>query len=487
MSAKRKKGVYFSIPALLVLASLALYLVFRVPVEEDRPPNVLFITMDSLRFDHLGCTGYRRAHTPNIDALAKDGSVFMEAIAQGTWTRISVPSIVSGKYPYSVGIRTLGGELDSMHTTLAEVLSADGYVTSVTNKLWSKSFYQGFNRAGPSNLNTLERTEQIIQVLEECKDQKFFAWLYYWDPHAAYEPPEEFIKLYEPEYVKIPQEELEARATKKRDEMRNGTGHYNGSITTLILLNQKKIRLTSLDKEHLINLYDAEIAYVDAEIGKLMAKLKKMGLYDNTLIVLNSDHGEAFGEHQKYYHGMTVYDEMVRVPIIIKPPHSRNKKKKIHGQVRNIDIMPTVLDYCGLEAPEDCDGQSLRSFIEGDAPPNLPGISETHRGTTMKFHLLALRHQGHKLIYDLANDRVELYDLRTDPRERNSLLPESATIDQTPEKALDAAWEKEQQMRQALLDLLNIKQLADLTVTEKDLKEIDEQTKEQLKALGYVY
>ncbi|MCK4271240.1 sulfatase-like hydrolase/transferase, partial [bacterium] len=311
--------------------------------------------------------------------------------------------------------------------------------------------------------------------------------LYYRDPHAAYEPPEEFIKLYEPEYVKIPQEELEARATKKRDEMRNGTGHYNGSITTLILLNQKKIRLTSLDKEHLINLYDAEIAYVDAEIGKLMAKLKKMGLYDNTLIVLNSDHGEAFGEHQKYYHGMTVYDEMVRVPIIIKPPHSRNKKKKIHGQVRNIDIMPTVLDYCGLEAPEDCDGQSLRSFIEGDAPPNLPGISETHRGTTMKFHLLALRHQGHKLIYDLANDRVELYDLRTDPRERNSLLPESATIDQTPEKALDAAWEKEQQMRQALLDLLNIKQLADLTVTEKDLKEIDEQTKEQLKALGYVY
>lgn len=291
------------------------------------------------------------------------------------------------------------------------------------------------------------------------------------------------MRLYEPDYLEIP---LEGRGDKgKRDRLRDNTGHYNGSIGTLIKLNSGKITLTALDRAHLINLYDAEIAYVDSEIGKVVAELKKLGLYDNTLIVLNSDHGEGFGEHKKYYHGVTVYDEMARVPLIIKPPHARNKNKVVWGQVRNIDIMPTVLDYCDLQVPEECDGHSLRPFIEGDTSPNLPSITETYMGKLN--YLVAFRHGGHKLIYDMSNDQAWLYDLASDPGERNSLLSHTAGIEPAPEEAKDPARQKEQQMRRELVDLLHLKQLADLKVRGKDLKEIDQKTREQLKALGYVY
>ena len=484
MSAKRKKGAYFSIPTLLVLSALALYLIFRVSVEEERPPNVLLITMDSLRFDHLGCTGYGRAQTPNIDALAEDGAVFMDAITQGTFTRISLPSIVSGKFSYSTGVRMLSGALDSTVTTTAEVLLADHYSTLVTGTMWSSSFYQGFAEASGSRLSTTERTERTLQAFEEFKDNKFFIWLYYWDPHAPYLPPVEFMQRYNPDYKKMSAEEQKT-APGKTGGPRDQTGHYNGSIATLLKLNQGKIRLTSLDKEHLLNLYDAEIAYVDAEIGKVVAKLKQMGLYDDTMIILSSDHGEGFGEHDKYYHGTAVYDEMARVPLIIKPLHSKKKKKVVRGQVRNIDIMPTILDYCSLEVPQECNGQSLRPYIEGDVSPDLASITETHVAKLM--HLLGFRHRNHKLIYDLTNDEVWLYDLETDPGEKNNLLPKAATMKPAAEESSSPARQKEQELRQELLDLLGLKRLIDITLTGIDLKEIDEKTKEQLKALGYVY
>jgi arylsulfatase len=482
MSSQSKKSYYLLIPVLLVLMVLAIYLVFQIPGGEEPQPNVLFITMDSLRHDHLGYTGYQKAHTPHIDALAQDGTVFMEALAQGTYTRISVPSIASGRFPYFTEVRMLSGELDSAHTTLAEVLSADEYFTFAISTQWSKSFYQGFHKAGSYSLKTQERTEHTLQAFKEHKDGKFFIWLYYWDPHAPYAPPEEFMRLFEPDYQE------EGRRTKEkgeRDRLRDSTGHYSGSIGTLIKLNSGKIRPTALDRAHLINLYDAEIAYVDHEIGKVVAELKKLGLYDNTLILLNSDHGEAFGEHKKYYHGVTVYDEMARVPLIIKPPRSRNTNKVVRGQVRNLDIMPTVLDYCGLEVPAECDGHSLRPFIEGDASPNLPSITETHMGRHR--HLVAFRHAGQKLIYDMGKDQAWLYDLESDPGERNSLLSPTAGIEPAPKEAKDPARQKEQQMRRELLDLLNLEQLADLKVRGKDLKEIDEKTREELKALGYVY
>jgi arylsulfatase len=478
MTLKGKKSLYLLTPVLLLIILLGLYVVFQIPRRGYiGQPNVLFITMDSLRHDHLGCTGYERAHTPNIDALARDGAVFTEALAQATYTRLSVPSIVTGKYSCFTGVRMLRGDLDSSHTTLAEILSAGRYSTLSTAWLQSKSFYQGFDTTGTPNLETSTptRTERAIWTFEEHQDERFFIWLYYWDPHAPYQPPEEFNRLYESNCMPIP----------ANNRMRDNAGRYTGNIPTLLNVNLGRIKFTASDREHIINLYDAEIAYVDAEIGKVVAKLKKLELYDNTLIVLNADHGEGFGEHGKYYHGVTVYDEMARVPIIIKPPRWRNRNKVVLGQVRNIDLMPTILDYCGLRVPEDCDGQSLRPFIEGDACPQLPSITETHASMTVP--LVAYRHEGYKLIYNLGNGQVWLYDLGADPGEKQSLLPQAATIEPAPEETQDPARQKEQQLRRELLDLLGLQQLADLDKLGKDLKPIDEETQAKLKALGYVY
>jgi arylsulfatase A-like enzyme len=176
---------------------------------------------------------------------------------------------------------------------------------------------------------------------------------------------------------------------------------------------------------------------------------------------------------------------MIRVPLIIKPPHSRDKQKVAEGQVRNIDIMPTIVDYCGLKAPQECDGQSLRPCIEGGATPHLPSITETHG--TRDFHLLAFRQGGHKVIYDFIQDRVWLYDLVTDPSETKNLLPDSAAIEPAPEERSSPGRQKEQLMRTDLLHLLSLRQMSDLALTAEDLGEIDEKTKAQLKALGYVY
>jgi len=478
MSSQSNKSWYWLLPVLLVTVAVIFYYVLSGPAMQKSQPNVLFITMDSLRHDHLGCTGYQNAHTPNIDALAADGVVFREALAQGTFTRISLPSIVTGKYPFFTGVRSVAhGELDSTHITIAETLADDGYTTLCSNRMWSKSYYQGFQEAGPSSETTPQRTDRTIQALEQYGDGKFFVWLYYWDPHAPYDPPLESMRLYEPDYTK-------STGRTGPADSRDDTGHYSGSIGTLMKLNNKRIRLTSLDKKHLLNLYDAEIAYVDQEIGRLMADLKKRGLYDNTLIILNADHGEGFGEHERYYHGSTVFDEEARVPLLIKPPYAKNQKKIVWGQVRNIDILPTILDYCGLEPPDDCNGESLRPFIEGDETPGLPSTTETFGPKRMQ--LMTYRHDGYKLTYDLGSGIVWLYDLHQDPGEKKSLLPEGADIVPPAGEVGDPARQREQRMRRELLDLLGLDEMGDLIVAGKDIKEIDDETMERLKALGYV-
>ncbi len=485
MPVKKKRGLYYWTPILLMIIAVIIYVIFQQLGREEHQPNVLLITMDSLRHDRLGCCQHELAHTPNIDALARDGTVFKGAVSQGTYTPISVPSMITGKFPYFNGVRTFRAELDSHHTTLAEVLSADGYATFATNKVWSHSFFQGFQEVHDSDDSTPERTERAIQGLEKLAWRKFFIWLYYWDPHAPYDPPEEFMRIYEPDYRRLPMSERLAGGAASKEQLRDLTGHFSGSIGTLMQLNQGTIRLTSLDRKHLFNLYDAEIAFVDAEIGKLLATLKQMGLYDNTLIVLSADHGEAFGEHKTYYHGMTAYDELARVPLIIKPPYSRRENEVVPNQVRNIDIMPTILDYCGLQAPEGCNGQSLRPLMEAKASPDLPAIIEVQAGR--KNHLVAFRHEGHKVIYALGDNTVQLYDLERDPDERKNLLPQTAAMEPSTQGTSDPAWHREQRLRQELLDLLSIHQLADLRLTEKDLEGFDAKTRERLRALGYVY
>jgi arylsulfatase len=453
-------------PVMLVVLLLALVgaslMVSRWKVP-DRP-NVLWITMDSLRADHLGCYGYDRAHTSHIDRLAEEGFIFRDCIAQGTFTRISLPSLITGKFPFFTGLRMQGGALDSSQTTLAEVLRQHGYATfALANPVWSPSYGQGFQETSRRDLSTAERTELILQKLDAYRDDRFFLWLYYWDPHAPYIPPLKYLQLYEPEATSVPERlHPPGMSAAEVDSLRHDPDYLR----------------------RMIDRYDAEIACVDAGIGRVVAKLKELELYDRTLIVLDADHGESFGEHGQFGHGTTVYDEVLKVPLVIKQPVSRNRGRTIVGQVRNLDIMPTVLQICGLSGPEDCDGRSLVPFLQGKDSPELPSVTETHYRDV---HLLAYRHQNEKVIYDLGRDHAWLYDLRQDPGERNDLLPDTVSVEPSPEERDHPGRLREQRLRRDLLALLDLQQMSELYMTDKDIKEIDAETRQRLKALGYVY
>jgi arylsulfatase len=481
MSLHRGVRVILAVLLIALCAAVSYYLLIGLG---RRPtfPNVLWITMDSMRADHLGCTGHGTARTPTIDALAREGALFTQNISQSTYTRISVPSMITGKYPYFVGIRMMVPDLDSSQVTLAEALRAKGYFTYAIAEPWRPGFFQGLERLDKNDTSTIQKTQWCLEALDQLDDRPFFIWLYYWDPHAPYAPPVEFMRAYHPGYTwEDDKSYSKARVDAADEDLRDPTGHYAGTTVLLLRLNQDQITLTQAERNHLTNLYDAEIALVDSKIKEVLDRLKELDLWDNTMVVLNADHGEAFGEHGRYYHGYTIYEEEVRVPLIVKAPQPMAEGKVIGGPVRNLDIMPTILDYCGIPAPADIQGQSLRPFMETDLFPNLPACIETHRIQTQN-HLMGYRDGRYKLIYNLSHGGAELYDLEADPGERNNLLAGAATA----EEHRGPATQLEAQLREKLLKTLEVKALAVLKLGETP-RLIDPETKEQLKALGYIY
>jgi len=443
--------------------------------------NVLWITVDSLRPDHLGCYGYGAAHTPAIDHLAASGVQFQTCIAQAPYTHLSVPSMITGKYPRLAGIKTAGQDLEAGQITLAEILRQSGYRTAAMPMAWKEGVNQGFEHLFPVSRSSTQKTQWCLQALAEEDRRPFFIWLYYWDPHLPYEPTRQFMRLFEPEYE--PGERTgRGRPHRIMDdrELRDPSGHYAGRIEVINRINEGRIEITGRDRDHLINLYDAEVALVDGEISRVLDELRNRDLWKNTLVVLNADHGEGFGEHGRYYHGLTLYEDQIRVPLLFKPPGAMFAGGPIEGTVRNLDIMPTILDYCGLAPPGDLNGQSLRPFIERGSAPELPVCLETSgywKGAESAFQLVGIRRDGYKLIGDPLTGHWELYALAEDPAERHNLLDGPAD---------PALREKEANLRQELFATLRAGHLDELKLSPGEWQ-MDQATTQRLRALGYVY
>jgi arylsulfatase A-like enzyme/Tfp pilus assembly protein PilF len=353
--------------------------------------NIVVIVIDTLRADHLGCYGFKEIETPNIDAIAQEGVRFDQVVSSIPLTLPSHCSIFTGTYPLFHQIRDNGGYyLDDSYTTLAEILQAKGYKTAafisayVLDSKWGLD--QGFDyyfdefdltkykRVSLSNVQRPggEVQHEALKWLGENKEERFFAWIHYYDPHSPYTPPSPF-----------------------REE-------YPGRP------------------------YDGEIAYVDFLIGKLENYLEEEGLLENTLLIITSDHGEGLGEHKEILHGNFIYDTTVRVPLIIRFPRKSVSNKAIKAQVRLIDIMPTILDYIGIESPEEVQGTSILSLVKNDGE-DLAGYSETyypriHFGWS---ELISIRKNGYKYI---DAPKPELYDLRVDPGEMNNLYQEKKEV-----------------------------------------------------------
>jgi arylsulfatase A-like enzyme len=416
-------------------------------------PNIILITIDTVRADHLGAYGYDPAISPNIDALARKGVLFRQAISQSPWTLTSVCSTITSMYPTELEIFVRPGavpqtHLDEMRTTLAEALHAGGYRTQayMTNA-WlvpENGVDQGFENfvgirfAEPFDQNQLLKHPLLALAADSWPDlwplllkshellfdprlttaedrryvttygmdyirlhrnERFFLWLYYMDVHTTYTPSDPFPSA----PPGISPEEL--------DRLEH--------LDFWPLVDNGPRLVPPEELPAFVSLYDGEIHGVDYWIGQLTAELERQGLADRTVIVLHSDHGEEFLDHGGFVHGTTLYDELVRVPLIIAGPAVAAPGRVVDTPVRLLDVMPTLLDIAGVPVPQEAQGRSLVPLLQGQDMEEVPIYSEMLHTTA--FDRKAVRYQGWKLIYGFVDEKVELYDLRSDPREQVNL------------------------------------------------------------------
>lgn len=353
----------------------------------DRP-NVILITLDTVRADRMGFLGSKLGLTPQLDALASQGVVFEHAYSQAPITPVSHATILSGTYPQYHGIRNFGDRLPPSIPFLPDILHAQGYHTGAfvgsiildPKNGFASGFDRGFDvyNAGFHRQKTGERREASMQrrgevtlgyVLEWVGQQKggpFFLWFHLWDAHDPYNPPEPF-------------------------RSRFPGAPYNGSI-----------------------------AYVDSIVGKLFDYLRSQGLYDNTLIAVAADHGESLGDHGELTHSIFLYDSTIHVPLLLKLPGNRSAGQRVSATASLVDLAPTLIDSLGQTPPPAMQGRSLLPLIGNPHPENRPSMATgDHSERSFGWSALVSLRLGSQLY--VRAPKPELYDLASDPGAKTNL------------------------------------------------------------------
>jgi arylsulfatase A-like enzyme len=409
-------------------------------------PNVLLYLVDTLRRDRLGCYGYSRGVSPNIDAFAAESTLFLNTVGQSSWTKPSVASILSGIWPLALGTISWKQKLPEEVETLAESLQGAGYRTAafVTNPNVVKAF--GFDQGFDDFTRKLKRPSDVVnEMVLEWLDQRtadapFFLYVHTMDPHAPYSPPEPFRQRFAP----------------RADAMPSWSPRWKWPLEVLPFFQ---------------DLYDGEVAFNDNSFGNLLQDLESRGLYDETLILFVSDHGEEFKEHGRWRHGANLHAETLNFPLIIRFP-GQQEGMRVEELAQHIDLMPTVLDYLGLPIPEAVEGRSLSTVTR---------TGSSHRGSRTEraySHLQLGGKPRHLSIVDgpwklIRTERPRgistlLYNWKEDPQERVDLVGEF------PVRATVLA---------ALLDRKSTQ--SQILVAEEE-GEPDEETLDALRALGYL-
>jgi len=417
-----------------------------------REENVILITIDDLRADHLSFHGYKKETAPNLDRLASEGVIFTEAISNGSHTPISFPAILTSTYGSMYG--GCLGSLSEERTLISEVVNREGYSTAAfhSNPHLSAAYnydrgFDVFYDSIESNLSILpfkiikkmgdlaeggsrllrisffliirlyrriysrykhakgemvpyERAEMITQRainwLRGCSN-KFFLWIHYMDTHWPWNPPRYFLN------GSVSVEE----AGRLWWKMHPSTGLHAS--------------LTKEEVKKIIELYDSEIRYVDYTIGNIFRELKKKGLYDNSLIIVTSDHGEEFKEHGYCGHyGLKPYEELIHVPLVIKFPNGLYGGTIVNDLVCLLDLAPTIVDWLGIDEPKKWMGSSLLPMLKGEKGSKKEGvISESM--IKPGHNIVSYRSKRWKLIINDERGERELYDLQEDPKETKNL------------------------------------------------------------------
>jgi arylsulfatase A-like enzyme len=337
------------------------------------PRGVILIQADTLRRDHLSFYGHSRETAPVLTRMANEGVRFNHAISNGSWTKVSTPSIMTSLYPSTHGIKLLSDRLPSAATTLAEAYRAAGYATmslsSVPFTGQYTNLHQGFEvlheAASLSVAGTAlsaktgrEYVDRLLAWLDDHREAPFFVYLHVFDPHSPYEPYAPYnTKWSEPARM----EEHRRHATEVVKVIEDP--FFRG----LRLPTRAEVVKAGFDPDKYIeqelNWYDGSIRGMDAEMGRLFDHLKRLGLDEHTLVVLTSDHGTEFHDHGRIFHGHTVYGELINIPLVMRWPARIPAGRAIDDLVQSIDIMPTMLDLTGLAHPQGLQGQSLQPFL----------------------------------------------------------------------------------------------------------------------------
>ena len=390
--------------------------------------NIVLITIDTLRADHLSCYGYERKTSPNIDKIAQNGFIFKNAMAPSSWTAPSVASLCTSLYPISHGM--VHGIADTINnqeilseniTTLAELVKAYGYCTFgvVSNSHLDKKFGfgKGFDYFKCLPFLPASYVHETIDSWADTikKSKKYFLWVHYFDPHWPYWP-------YQPR---------ESWLDKYLAEMQDRDMDYKRSLIKKILSGKHHAIAPLLTQNHpmalflLKALYDSEINHVDSYVGTL---IEKFNLDTNTLIIITSDHGDEFLEHGNIGHGKNLYRETIRIPLIIKLPE-RTSGKITEQPVNLVDIMPSILYILGITPPEHSAGSSvftrneLKKFsLREEKSPH------TFAELDLKNSLKTIITPEWKYIYDYHNKTEQLYNLTTDPFEQKDMSNNTSTV-----------------------------------------------------------
>lgn len=459
----------------------AWFIWLRPATPRDTP--VIIYLVDTLRADRLSLYGYAKATSPGIDALAEESVVFNNAYSPAPWTLPSVASLLTSTFPCEHGLLTERSKLGADWVTLPERLASAGFIT--------KNFYEnifvsklaGLDRGYESLVHHPlgVRPNEVEDFLSGLGSRPFFLYLHTMEPHKSYSTPPGLISQFG--HV----------GPFKKKEFGEIRWQYNQATAMDWVLKQPigttentRVQKQAMDyfeaiEESINVLYDASVLWADENISNIVDILKEQGIWDRAIFILLSDHGEEIGDHGGWFHDQSVYEELIRVPLIIHFPSNKFAGQRIDTDVSLIDLMPTIFDYLGRsDLCADCRGSSLMGLLDGSKQRQQGELSvNAVRINQKKYYRpwkesrgdvnVGVRQDKWKAIWNDDLQSIELYDLRTDPGEQKDLSGQHAELTR--------------RLGDQIQDWLKV-----CLSNQKDVDrvgELDEETKQELRSLGY--
>ncbi len=447
-------------------------------------PNIVLIVIDALRADHLSCLGYARQTTPFIDKVAAGGVLFRRCYSTSSWTLPACTSMMTGLYTGTHNVKYWNSVIPKNLTVLPEVLRNNGYYCAGVSSNPFLTSQHGFDRGFDVFDDTtvlaaaewgfpLEKskfralvlastgataTRRAMELLNDRPpDKPFFLFVHYMDCHADYVPPPPYDRKFDPE--------------------------YKGKITGHVQSQRYETDMAKRDLQHVVALYDGEIAYTDKMVGNLLDHLAALGLEKNTCVILTADHGEEFLEHGGWLHGRTLFEEVILVPLIFRWPGRISSGRQINEPVSLVDIMPTVLGLLGIKSPQISQGINLQNLIAGQGYQEKRTIVvETDLGNPLKaivrgqLKLICREGSEYESKKDAEPDkRMMIFDLAENPYENSKNTVRSSKL---REDILLHYEKMSRHLKEASCELLETRKDSQMAPTEGHVK--------RLKSLGYI-